>query len=76
MRLFAHASTSQPRPRAAIAAFLGGYALVWTSFATLAFLGDVAGHRALQANPSPHERAWLIGGAVLALAGAFQFTRS
>lgn len=74
VRLFAHASTAQPRPRAAIAAFLGGYGLVWTSFATLAFLGDVAVHRGLQASPSLHERAWLIGGAVLALAGAFQFT--
>ena len=32
VRLFAAAAAGQPRPRAAMAAFLGGYALVWTAF--------------------------------------------
>ena len=43
IRLFATASANQPRPRAAMAAFLGGYALVWTAFGALAFTGDL-GH--------------------------------
>ena len=32
VRLFAASAAGQPRPRAAMAALLGGYALVWTSF--------------------------------------------
>ena len=74
VRLFAAASAGQPRPRPAMAAFLGGYALVWTGFAALAFLGDLAVHRLVDASPWLHEHEWAIGGLVLALAGAFQFT--
>ena len=74
VRLFARASANQPRPRRALVAFLGGYALVWTGFAAVAFLGDVAVHRAVDASPWLHAREWAIGGLVLALAGAFQFT--
>ncbi|HXS44564.1 MAG TPA: DUF2182 domain-containing protein, partial [Solirubrobacteraceae bacterium] len=31
VRLFAAAAAGQPRPRAAMTAFLGGYALIWTA---------------------------------------------
>ena len=44
VRLFANAAAAQPRPRAAMAAFLGGYALVWTAFGWLAFVGDTMVH--------------------------------
>ena len=44
VRLFAVASPGQPRPRAAMAAFLGGYALVWSAFGALAFMGDLGIH--------------------------------
>jgi len=37
VRLFAAAAAGQPR-RAAMAAFLGGYAAVWTAFGWLAFI--------------------------------------
>jgi predicted metal-binding membrane protein len=74
VRLFAQASARQPLPRPALAAFLGGYALVWTAFATLAFLGDLATHSAVDASPWLHAHEWAIGGLVLVLAGAFQFT--
>jgi predicted metal-binding membrane protein len=74
VRLFAHASTGQPRPRRAMAAFLSGYASIWTAFAALAFLGDAALHRAVEATPWLHEHQWAIGGLVLALAGAFQLS--
>jgi len=74
VRLFAQASAGQSQPRRAMAAFMGGYALVWTAFAVLAFLGDVAVHRAVHASPWLDAHEWAIGGLVLALAGAFQFT--
>ena len=74
VRLFAAASTGQPRPRAAMVGFLGGYALVWSAFGGLAFLLDVGVHAAVDSSPWLAHNEWLIGGSVLALAGAFQFT--
>jgi predicted metal-binding membrane protein len=75
IRLFAIASRRQPRAGLALLGFLGGYALVWTSFGTLAFLGDVGVHSATEALPWLHERPWLVAGGVLALAGAFEFSQ-
>ena len=74
VRLFAKVSANQPRPRSAMAAFLGGYALVWSSFGALAFGFDSAVHALVDASPWLHEHEWLIGGALLATAGGFQFT--
>ena len=74
VRLFSRASAGQPRPREAMTGFLGGYALVWTAFAALAFLGDVAVHRVIEATPLLREHDWAIGGVVLAIAGGYQFT--
>jgi predicted metal-binding membrane protein len=73
-RLFAAASAGQPRPRAAMTGFLGGYALVWSGFGALAFTFDLGIHAAVDASPWLHEHEWLLGGSLLALAGAFQFT--
>jgi predicted metal-binding membrane protein len=75
VRLFAVALAGQPRPRAALAGFLGGYALVWSAFGALALSFDLGVHAAVDASPWLHEREWLLGGFVLALAGAFQFTK-
>lgn len=74
IRLFAATSRAQERPDRAMAAFLGGYGVVWTAFGALAFLGDVGLHRLVDATPWLEARPWLIGGGVLALAGAFQFS--
>ena len=74
IRLFAFTSREQPRAETARAAFLGGYVLVWTTFGAVAFLGDLAIHRAVDALPWLHERPWLIAGGVFLLAGAFQFS--
>jgi predicted metal-binding membrane protein len=74
VRHFAAAAGDQERPRAALGAFLAGYALVWGLFGTLAFAADAALHELV------HRSTWLsshqevIGGAVLIAAGAFQFT--
>jgi predicted metal-binding membrane protein len=74
MRLFAVASARQERPRQAYAAFLGGYAAVWTAFGALAFLGDAVLHELVHRAHWLGERPWLVAGGVLALAGAFQFS--
>lgn len=74
IRMFEAVSARQDRPRRARVAFLGGYAVVWTGFGALAFLGDAAVHHTVDSVAWLHERPWLIGGSVLALAGAFQFS--
>jgi predicted metal-binding membrane protein len=61
------------RPRLAQAAFLGAFAVVWTIFGLLAFTGDLALHRVVDATPWLAARPWLIEAGVLALAGACQF---
>jgi predicted metal-binding membrane protein len=75
VRLFAAASAGQPRTGAALAGLLGGYALVWSAFGVLAFCFDLGVHAAVESSSWLHDHEWLLGGSVLALAGAFQFTR-
>ena len=75
VRLFAAASRSQPRPAVAMTAFLGGYAAVWSAFGALAFTFDLGVHRAVDGIGWVGANSWAIGGGVLALAGAFQFTQ-
>jgi predicted metal-binding membrane protein len=72
--LFTHASRGQPHRRAALAAFLAGYGLVWLTFGAAAFLFDVVVHTGVDAWPWLGHHDWLIGGGVLVTAGAFQFT--
>ena len=72
--LFARAAAKQPRPRAAMTGFVGGYFLVWTAFGALAFGFDVAVHAAVGASAWLDAHQWVLGAGVLALAGAFQFT--
>jgi predicted metal-binding membrane protein len=75
VRLFGRASANQPRPLAAKAAFLGGYAVVWSGFGVAAFLADLGVHRLVDRWGWLAARPGLLGGAVLVLAGAFQFSR-
>jgi predicted metal-binding membrane protein len=74
MRVFARAASAQPRSGRANAAFVGGYAAVWTAFGAVAFLGDAVVHDLVHRSPWLEQRSWLIAGGVLALAGAFQFS--
>jgi predicted metal-binding membrane protein len=74
VRLFATASARQPRPGAAMAGFLGGYALVWSVFGALALVFDLGLHAAVESSGWLSSNDWLIGGGALALAGAFQFS--
>jgi predicted metal-binding membrane protein len=74
IRLFDAVSGRQAHPGRARAAFFAGYGAVWTGFGWLAFLGDDLVHHTVDATPWLAARPWLIGGSVLALAGAFQFS--
>jgi predicted metal-binding membrane protein len=71
VRLFWAAS----QRREALAAFIGGYALVWSVFGFLAFAGDNVVHEVVHALPALEQRPWLIAGSVLVAAGAFQFSK-
>ena len=66
------ATAWMPRRRNARAAFLGSFALVWTAFGLVAFLGDVGLHRLVDATPWLAERPWLIEAWILAIAGGYQ----
>ena len=61
VRLFAAARGSRG-PRAAMAAFLGGYALVWTAFGWSAFAGDAIIHAVGRRTPWLQRHDWLIAG--------------
>jgi predicted metal-binding membrane protein len=74
IRLFGRAAGAQERPRAAMAAFLGGYALIWTMFGWAAFVGDAVLHNLVDHTPWLAAHPWLIAGGVLVGAGTFQFT--
>ncbi len=72
--MLAYASRRQERPRAIQAAFLAGYAVVWTAFALAAFVGDGLVQGLGAGWPWLGERPWIIGAATFAIAGAFQFS--
>jgi predicted metal-binding membrane protein len=68
-------SRDAPAARGSVqAAFLTGYALVWTWFAAAAFVGDMVVHLTIESWPwlSTHPAA--IGATTLAVAGAVQFS--
>ena len=74
IRMFDAVSRRQERASRSAAAFLGGYAIVWTAFGAQAFLGDVGVHQMVDSVPWLHAHEWVIPGTVLAMAGAFQFS--
>jgi predicted metal-binding membrane protein len=57
-----------------VALLVGGYLLAWSGFALAAHALDWALHQAAHQAPWLPSHAWLVGAAVLAIAGAFQFT--
>jgi predicted metal-binding membrane protein len=74
VRIYSRATQRAPRRGRSMTAFIGGYALVWSGFGLVAFGFDASLHAAVTASPWLERHDWWIGGAVLALAGAFQFT--
>jgi predicted metal-binding membrane protein len=72
--LLARACRREAHPHRTMAAFLAGYAAVWTAFAIAAFLGDTLIHALVNVWPALAHHPWLIGATTFTLAGAFQFT--
>lgn len=75
IRLYWSTASSQEQPGAALAAFLAGYALVWTVFGALALLSDLIFHEVVHSWVWLGARPHLISGAALIVAGAFQFSK-
>jgi predicted metal-binding membrane protein len=74
VRMYAAASAGAPERGRAMAAFLGAYALVWSAFGAVAFLGDAGVHALVASSAWMSSHDWAIAPSVLLLAGAFQFT--
>jgi predicted metal-binding membrane protein len=74
VRMYSVASARAPDRRASLAAFLGAYALVWSAFGLVAFLGDAGLHALVSSSGWLTAHDWAIAPSVLLLAGAFQFT--
>jgi predicted metal-binding membrane protein len=70
--LFTRASRAQERRRLALAAFLAGYAAVWTAFAAVALAGDGVVHALVGAWPWVADRPELVTGGMLVAAGGGQ----
>ena len=73
VRVFGRASIRLGRPGLAMVPFLTAYSAVWTVCGLVAFVGDLAIHRVVDATPGLDARPWLIEATVLILAGAYQF---
>jgi predicted metal-binding membrane protein len=58
--------------RTAAAAFVGGYALVWSGFSLLASAGQLALHRAALLAPDMRLRSAVLSGVLLVCAGIYQ----
>jgi len=74
IRLYSRATERAPQRGRSRAAFIGGYALVWSGFGLAAFCFDAGIHGAVNSSAWLAAHDWWIGGTTLALAGAFQFT--
>jgi predicted metal-binding membrane protein len=74
VRMYAAATAGVPDRSRSMAAFLGGYALVWSAFGAVAFMGDALIHWSVRSSSWLDANQWLIAPGVLLLAGAFQFT--
>ena len=72
--MIVHAGRQQRRPHAVPGAFLAGYAIVWTAFALVAFLGDSQVHWLVHHWFWLATHSWVIGGPTFAVAGVFKFS--
>ena len=73
--MMVYASRKQRHLWATQAAFLAGYAVIWTAFALAAFLADTLVHRLVNSWFWLYTHSWLIGAVTFAIAGGFQFSQ-
>jgi predicted metal-binding membrane protein len=74
MAMFLRVARRHPRPRAMFLVFNLGYFAVWTGFSVVALAHDAVIHQVVDRVAMLAEHQYLIGGALLILAGAFQFS--
>ena len=72
--MIVHASRYQRHPKTTQAAFLAGYAFIWTSFALAAFIGDTLVHWLVSNWFWLYIHSWLIAAVTFAIAGGFQLS--
>jgi predicted metal-binding membrane protein len=72
--MMVQASRQQRHPWATQAAFLAGYAVIWTVFALAAFMADTLVHWLVSNWFWLYMHSWLIGAVTFAIAGGFQFS--
>ncbi|HEX9329790.1 MAG TPA: DUF2182 domain-containing protein, partial [Reyranella sp.] len=73
--LFARVTEARSDRAALIALVIAGYLLAWLVFGLTAHTVDYGLHRLATGVPWLSLNGWLVGAAVLAMAGTFQFTR-
>jgi predicted metal-binding membrane protein len=74
IRAMAGITGTRRHPMRSLTAFLGAYALVWATFGLFAFGGDVVVHHVVDRTPWLAMRPWIIGAAVLVIAGVFEIS--
>jgi predicted metal-binding membrane protein len=75
LQRFDRLTAARPDRLALIALLIVGYLLVWLGFGVAAHLLDAALHAMAQRSVWLAFNAWVLGAAVLAIAGLFQFSR-
>src|SRR5260370_17339462 len=74
VQMVVYAGRRQTHPIKVPLAFLSGYAVIWTAFASRAFLADTLLHLLLALRPCLAVHSWLIGAVTFFVAGLFQFS--
>lgn len=74
MVMYRRASRAHAHPLRGFGIFMLGYFVVWTGFAVMALLSDAGVHWLTANVQAVAEQEQLIGGGILVLAGAFQFS--
>lgn len=71
-----HTVARRRRDRAQlIALVIAGYLATWTVFGVVVYLGHLVLSWFAEAGPRPESYSWVVGGSIVLVAGAFQFTQ-
>lgn len=72
--LFHRLTRQRPEQRSLMGLLIAGYLSVCTLFGVVVQLGDRLLHEAVEHSTALSAQAWILGTAILVLAGAYQFT--
>jgi predicted metal-binding membrane protein len=75
LRRFERLTAARADRRVLVGLLIAGYLLVWVAFGLAAHLFDTALHLIIRQSTWLAVNGWVVGAIVLAMAGAFQFTR-